>query len=75
MSQGPKRGFHYGDSLAGRIMSYFKANPEEELTYPDVMHKFDVCARTAQSAVFNLKKGREIECTHVIRLPSKGRAG
>lgn len=56
-----------------RIAEFFAANPGEELTYSDIVLKFDTCYRTAYNAVQRLKEAGVVEPMHVIRAPSKAR--
>lgn len=49
------------NSLHVRLMAYFEANPDEYLTYEDIMVKFSVSLSTAQNAVVYLKaRGKPI---------------
>lgn len=49
------------DSLHVRLMAFFEANPDEYLSYEDIMVKFSVSLSTAQNAVTYLKaRGKPI---------------
>lgn len=60
--------------LPGKLMAYFEANPEEELTYADLVAKFGVSIRAARACVDRMTPTGELESVHVIRLSTKGRA-
>ena len=65
------------DSLAARILAYFAANPDEELTYADIAAKFEVSQELARRTVRDLMDGRAkavLESVHIVRLKAKGRA-
>lgn len=49
------------DSLHVRLMAFFEANPDEYLSYEDIMVKFSVSLSTAKNAVVHLKaRGKPI---------------
>lgn len=58
-------------SLMQRLVRFFKENPDEELTYPDICAKFGCSYGGAKNAVFNLRQEGALECAHVIRKPPK----
>ena len=43
-------------TLRDRLVAYFAANPEDELTISDVFVKFDVPIQTARGSIFSLRK-------------------
>jgi hypothetical protein len=56
-------------SLAGRTLAFFKANPDEELTYADIAAKFDVSLRCAYSRMTEAQqRGYGIEVVTIVRL-------
>ena len=57
------------NSLAGRALAFFKANPDEELTYADVAAKFDVTLKSAYSRMVEAQeRGYGIEVVTIVRL-------
>jgi len=64
------------ESLGGRLERFFAANPDEELSYEDIVLKFDVPMKTALQAVQKeIRNARsDLESVHVIRRRSKVRA-
>ncbi|MBP7501184.1 MAG: hypothetical protein KA784_00190 [Aquabacterium sp.] len=74
MAEKQKRvtGLH-ANSLAGRMSEFFKNNPGEELTFEDVMTKFDVSRGHVHNAVLSLNKhGMKVSVQQIVRL--EGRA-
>jgi len=62
------------NSIAQRVAKFFRDNPEEELTYPDLAVKFPEAAMgTLREIVKRLGARGEVESVHVIRNPSMGR--
>lgn len=60
------------NGLPARLMAFFIANPDEELTKRQIADKFNV----SQASVSNALKaiaGTELESIHVVRLKTKGR--
>lgn len=62
------------DSKVGRIRAFFEANPDEELTYPDIMAKFGLTHVEARTAVKLLRERKQLETVHVIRATPAARA-
>lgn len=62
------------DSNVGRVRSFFEANPDEELTYADIMAKFDLTHVEARKAVKQLRDRKQLETVHVIRATPAARA-
>lgn len=57
------------------MRNFFLSNPSEELTYSDLVVKFDCPTNDiARQYVKELKREGLIESVHVIRLAAKGRA-
>ena len=50
------RGTFHAGSLQNRVRQFFLANPDEELTYPDMCVKFDCTLEQAHGAVRELVK-------------------
>lgn len=73
MSRTDPRGPVKGKTSA-RLMAYFKANPDEELTIADAAIKIGAGEHTLRSAVLRLSLAGSLECVRIIRLPEKGRA-
>lgn len=60
------------NSLAGRMSLFFESNPDEELTFEDVMTKWDVSRAHVHNAVKSLNKhGVNVSVQQIVRL--KGR--
>lgn len=59
------------DKLPAQLLAWLQANPDEELTYPDIMARWGVAYQTAANAVYVLK-AHGIESVHVVRLRVKG---
>ena len=55
------------DSKVGRIRAFFAANPDEELTYSDIMAKFGLTHVESRKAVKLLRDRKQLETVHVIR--------
>lgn len=68
------QGIKPGHGVKPRVKAFFAANPGEELTYADLMAKFDCNEKNAQRVVQELKKEGFIESIHILRTPAKGRA-
>ena len=51
---------HKPDSLPGRLIAFFAANPGEELNYADVCAKFGVAKRTAHVIVGRMVRDGEL---------------
>lgn len=56
-------------SLATRLLDFFAANHGEELTYDDVIAKFDCKRNAAYQAVDKLVRLGKLENVRVIRRP------
>ena len=57
-------------ALHVRLLDFFKANPDEELTRADIMTKFSACESGVAKALAEVRS--EVESVHVIRLRTKG---
>lgn len=56
-------------SLAGRMAQFFEANPDEELTFEDVMTKWEVSRAHVHNAVISLNKhGVKVSVQQIVRL-------
>lgn len=56
------------DGLAHKLIQFFEANPDEELTIADIRDKFDVAPTTASNALARLElAGEDIEYVHIAR--------
>lgn len=53
--------FHKG-SIPGRVLAWFRENPEEDLMYHDIARKFDVSKGAAYAAVRRLREMNLVEC-------------
>ena len=62
------------NSLPSKLLEFFAARPDEELTYADIVTKWGGSAANAQWAVGRLVETGELESVHVIRVPARGRA-
>lgn len=62
------------DSLAARILAFYAANPDEELSYPDMAVKFGVSEDKARwtMRVLLCERPPVLESVHVIRTRRKG---
>jgi len=56
-----------GKTLTSRLRQFFAANPDEELTYDDVMVKFNVSRRCAYVAAARMEDRGELTRVHVLR--------
>ena len=64
---------HRPNSLAGKLLAFFTANPTEELTPAQIREKFGVTAFSVSMAVRRLEESG-CENVRVIRLRSMGMA-
>lgn len=53
--------------LKRRLVEYFNANPEEELTSADVSAKFGVTQETAKEAFIALHRAGRLQLVHTIK--------
>lgn len=67
-----RAGVSNGNGLYHRLRAFFLANPDEELSYDDIVVKFEATRHTAQMAVSRLNQTGLLESVHVIRLRAKG---
>lgn len=67
-----RAGMKQCDGVQRRLEEFFGANPQEELTYADIVVKFGGTYRSAHSAVARLQARGELESVHVIRLRANG---
>lgn len=59
----------HANSLAGRMAAFFEANPDEELTFEDVMTKWEVSRAHVHNAVISLNKhGVKVSVQQIVRL-------
>lgn len=65
-------GIRNGFGAKETLRRYFQANPDEELTWPDMLVKFERCRKTLTLALAELIEEGELESVHVIRLREKG---
>lgn len=61
-------------SLRARLMAFFEANPDEELTPRQIEAKFEVSSHRVVDVVTELTQSKRLEKVSVVRLPSRGRA-
>ena len=68
----PKRNakFTIKGTVSGKLLEFFEANPDEELTMADIQTKFGGCANTVGNAI--KRHSDMLEYAHVVRLKSKG---
>lgn len=59
-------------SLRARLLAFFKANPDEELTPRQIGDKFGVSPQRVGDVVTDLTQAQLLERVNVVRLPSKG---
>lgn len=60
-------------STRTKLLDFFAANPDEELTYEDAITKFGCGKSTLANAMLAMKDaGGPLEVAHVIRLRTKG---
>lgn len=57
-----------------RLQAYYKANPDEELSYHAITIKFSCTLWTARRAVYTLVEDGILESVHVIRTRERGMA-
>lgn len=67
------KGVRRAGGVASRILAFFVANPDEELTEIQAEAKFEASAAMVKLAVRELSRDRVLERVTVVRLPSKGR--
>lgn len=61
-------------SLPARIAAFYAANPDEELTYEQMLVKFNATRTGINEAMKRLRAIGLLESVHVIRLRAKGSA-
>lgn len=66
-------GVRTGEALDRRILDFFRANPDEELTIEDVAAKFDTSWHYAADMVRMLRERGDLEYVRVARLPERER--
>jgi hypothetical protein len=54
--------------LGTKLMQFFKANPDEELTYDDAVAKFGCTPRLLSATVYNLVRDQKLERVTVVRV-------
>lgn len=62
--QAPRAG-----SLRAKLLAYFQANPDEELTRADIVTKFGLSANSLDKVLQRMKEKGEIERASVWRAP------
>lgn len=50
-----------------RLIDYFSANPDEELTFPDMSIKFGITQRYAYDLVRRMKDEQRLEVVRIVR--------
>lgn len=66
----PKTDRRYGyrpTGLPARLLAFFEANPDEELSRTDIETKFSVCESTVQNALQEMRNRGQIVSVHVYR--------
>ena len=61
-------GLPKGSGVEAKLRAFFAANPDEELTYSDMLTKFECSRRRLEDAIRELKQDGEFESIHVIRV-------
>lgn len=61
-------------SIRTKIEWFYERNPDEELSYKQIMLKFNCSLKTARNAVYELQEMGVLESTHVVRRRAKGLA-
>ncbi len=59
-------------SAASRLIEFFRACPDEELSAEQIAAKFGVRRRTVYKILADLRQGGEIECVYVVRRREMG---
>lgn len=73
MSRGQGSREPRSDSLATRLLEFYRANPDEEMTRQDIADKFGVSLQTVSVTLHRLLvESRELEYVQIVRLRSKG---
>jgi hypothetical protein len=67
MSAGPRK--YRRDSLASKLVAFYEANPDEELTLADVCVKFDTPKHSAESRLCEAVRDGLLERVVVYRRP------
>lgn len=67
-------GIRTGEALDRRILAYFEANPDEELSFGDIAAKFSTSEQYACQMARRLLERGELEHVNVLRLPPSARA-
>jgi hypothetical protein len=52
-----------------RLIAFFEANPDEELTRADIIVKFDASTKNVDAALSRARLERRIESVHAYRVP------
>lgn len=66
-------GLRRKDSVSSRLMAFFDANPDEELTIGQAAVKLDVSHVAVHNAVAQLSRDGKLERANVVRIPGKRR--
>ena len=62
------------NSASQRVRRFFRDNPDEELTYAQMMVKFSISQDRVYELVKLMRHEGLIEAVHVVRCVAKGRA-
>ncbi len=63
----PARRRHPNGVIA-RLVAFFEANPDEELTVNDIVEKFGSCRRTVENALYTARQdGEPLEIVRLVR--------
>jgi Fic family protein len=65
----PRKGTYTATGLPGRLLAYFKANPQAELTRAQACHLFGVSRANVSMAFKKLADEGLLESVNVIRRP------
>lgn len=68
------KGVRRAGSVASRLLAFFVANPDEELTEVMAQTKFSASDAMVKLAIRELSREGVLERVTVVRLPAKGRA-
>lgn len=62
------------NSRRARVLAFFDANPDEELTHADFRAKFQMPEWAAKDVVKDMRQRGELESIYVIRRPARAQA-
>jgi Fic family protein len=59
-------------SVRAWLVQFYRDNPQEELSFADIVKKYGCSLWTARQAVYELQRDGVLESVHVVRTRIKG---